>query len=362
MVSPAGPTAIPSIPGTSPKTIDLTSLNTGLVAAMASTSSRATTLTICYGRERPREFEKRPSDIAPRLPSPEDRTPTLTVPGISERRGLLLGDRPMAGGPRGASFPTLDDQRRHQPHRQEGPRRRHVARPGLSDQDSTMANPTRSIARCTRWRARRDHLFESCREAGVRPQLYSRGRAQPDGIPAGSRRAPLRSREGLGIEVIPAEVRREATRGRVGASRPGGPRRRDRDPGPARGRQAARVFAHGLQRPRHPLRRPQGQGRADRLLGRAGPGRARRSCRGSRRCTSAGAPTGFEVIGAELRHQSAGGPSDWSRAMALPWPQVFVPGDDRTRRLWNGRLRPPDLPAIAPDRPPGPPPLGRRAG
>ena len=43
---------------------------------------------------------------------------------------------------------------------------------------------------------------------------------------------------------------------------------------------------------------------------------------------------GFEVIGLNFDQARAHG-ERLVKALALPWPQVYVPGDDRTRRLWR---------------------------
>jgi thiol-disulfide isomerase/thioredoxin len=42
---------------------------------------------------------------------------------------------------------------------------------------------------------------------------------------------------------------------------------------------------------------------------------------------------GFEVIGVNL-NRDRGKVEPLVKKLALPWPQVYVPGDDRTRRLW----------------------------
>ena len=43
---------------------------------------------------------------------------------------------------------------------------------------------------------------------------------------------------------------------------------------------------------------------------------------------------GFEVIGVSL-NIDRGRAEQLVKTLALPWPQLFVPGDDRTRRLWS---------------------------
>jgi RNA polymerase sigma factor (sigma-70 family) len=43
---------------------------------------------------------------------------------------------------------------------------------------------------------------------------------------------------------------------------------------------------------------------------------------------------GFEVIGVSL-NKDRGRAEQLVKTLALPWPQVYVPGDDRTRRLWS---------------------------
>jgi thiol-disulfide isomerase/thioredoxin len=43
---------------------------------------------------------------------------------------------------------------------------------------------------------------------------------------------------------------------------------------------------------------------------------------------------GLEVIGLNFE-DNRGRTERLIKAMALPWPQVFVPGDERTRRLWT---------------------------
>jgi thiol-disulfide isomerase/thioredoxin len=43
---------------------------------------------------------------------------------------------------------------------------------------------------------------------------------------------------------------------------------------------------------------------------------------------------GFEVIGVNFDKDRTRG-EQLVKTVALPWPEVFVPGDDRTRRLWT---------------------------
>ena len=185
--------------------IDLTSLNTGL-ALHGIYKLEGDDLTICYGRERPEGFEER---AGYRILAPifhrESRDSDSTGPGVSERPGLLLGHRTER-----VPFPGSTLQRRHQSHRQEGSRGGHAGHPGLRDEARRRRTRRWNIARSPSTTSETRYLFEvrqggwsgsaTIREVVLVTREY---RLDPAVL-------PFDRVKRLGIEVVPAEVRRAA--------------------------------------------------------------------------------------------------------------------------------------------------------
>lgn len=318
-------------PNTSPRTIDLTSLNTGL-PLHGIYRLDGDTLTICFGLERPVGFEARPSDIL-LVFRRQGRTPTHLSPEYPNADGCYWAIRPRAGGRNGAALPTSMS-----------------TSDGISlicrkARDGAMVLVLASVSRLVdgepiaEYRPialdgnKQRYLFEpgdgggstcpSSRDVALAHQEF---RLDPGVL-------PFERVAAMGIEVVPIDVRRAA-----------------RESASARALRDAREAGIAF------LARPE-IGKPLEFSLKDSEGRVHRSSdlRGkvvlidcwaswSGPCTEKfprlkalyerRRGDGFEVIGLNFDTRRERG-ERLVKAMGLPWPQVFVPGDEPTRRLWK---------------------------
>src|SRR5262249_693835 len=194
-------------PDRSPKTIELHSLNPGLTLP-GLYKLEGETLTVAYGHDRPKRFEPGPSDIQ-LVFRRESRTPTKLSPEYPNAEGCYWAIKPMLSGPRGAAFPSsmstsdgislilskapdgamyivlasvarsLDDgpEMEYRPIALDGEKRRYLFEPG---DGTTTSSPIRGVM-----------------------LAHDEFRLDPAVLPFDRVKA-------MGIEVVPAEVRRAA--------------------------------------------------------------------------------------------------------------------------------------------------------
>jgi RNA polymerase sigma factor (sigma-70 family) len=311
-------------PDQSPPTIDFTSLNTG-ATARGIYKCEGDTLTVCYGRERPRGFEestsqvrivfhresRSPAQLAPELPNAPGcywtMEPEGGIPSSMHNGGVSLIIRK---DPQGAMVVILASQAKVEG---SGPDAEH--RPVAFDDEKVR------------------HLFDR-REGGwsgsfVHPgtllSLYEY-RLDPDELPFDRVRR-------LGIEVVPAEIRRE-------------------EEAAARVRVFREAAAAGIEL----LPRPE-VGKPLEFALTVSDGRALRSAElkgkvvliacwasWSGPCTEmltrlktlyeTHRGRGLEIVGLNFDQNKTFG-ERLVKSLALSWPQVYVPPDERTRRLWK---------------------------
>jgi RNA polymerase sigma factor (sigma-70 family) len=325
-------------PGLSPKIIDLTSLNTGL-SLRGIYKLDGDTLTICYGHERPGRFDARPSD-SQLVFHRKSRNPTRLSPEYPNADGCYWAIEPMGGGRRGDAFPSS------------------MSSGGISFMlrkapDGAMLLILASMARFVdrepelEYRPvaldgdKKRYPFET-NEGGwstssiVRDVVlaHQEFRLDPASLPFDRVKA-------LGIEVVPAEVRR-AAREAAAAAAIEGARRAGIEiltrP------EIGKPFAFSLKDTHgRDIRSADLEGKVvliDCWASWSGPCTEkfpRLKMLYERRHGD-----GFDVIGMNYdgdRERAR----RLVRAMALPWPQVFVP-DNATRSLWKEESGQPNFP------------------
>ena len=317
-------------PRPSTRHIDLRSINTGLELHGIYRLDDAT-LTICYGRERPTGFDDSSSAIRSVLHR-TSRTPTTLAPEFPNAEGCCWAIRPMKGGRAGGAFPTSTGSGNIQMLLRKDP-------DGAMHLVLAAASRVRDGEPDLEYRPialdgdKKRYLFRagdggSGSSAAVRDVMLTQQEYRLD--PAA---LPFERVAALGVEAIPAEVRLAA-----------------REAASARALQAAREAGIAfLTRPEvgkpleYSLKDSQGHvHRPGDLRGRVVLIDCWASWSGS--CTEKFPRLkalyerrhgdGFEVIG--LNFDAGPGRGErLVRTMGLPWPQVFVPGDEPTRRLWK---------------------------
>jgi RNA polymerase sigma factor (sigma-70 family) len=325
-------------PGKSPKTIDLTSLNTGL-SLQGIYKLDGDTLTIRYGHERPGRFATPPSDLQ-FVFQRDSRIPTRLSPEYPNADGCYWAIRPMGGGRRGAGFPSS------------------MTSGGISlilrkAPDGAMLLVLASIGRfadgepVAEYRPvaldgdKKRYLFEPhdggwSTSATVRDVVLAQQEFRLD--PA---MLPFERVNAMGIEVVPAEVRRAAKQAAsaqaIEEARRAGIEIATR---PEIGKPLEFSFKDTKGRV---IRSAELRGKVvliDCWASWSGPCTEklpRLKALYDRRRNA-----GFEVIGLNF-DDDPGRAERLVRALALPWPQVFVPGDC-TRRLWNEDSALPNFP------------------
>jgi uncharacterized protein (TIGR03067 family) len=312
-------------PDQTPKRIELRSLNLGIVLH-GIYKLEGDTLTICDGLERPREFREGPAQILIVFHR-ESRTPVNLAPEVANAPGCYWACEPkggpgssMASGninmfttkdPQGAMVVTLA----------------YIAKLEGGEPDVEY-RPVAVDDKHAR------HLFKQLKGGGWSasasfPEVVltmSEYRLDPDVLPYDRVRS-------VGVEAVPAEVRREArTAVSLRAIREARAAGIEILPRPEIGKpyKFALTAADGRE-----LRSTAYKSKV--LLvscwaSWSGPSRQvldelKKLCEHHR-------GEGFEVIGINFDQDRAAA-ERMIKALNLPWPQFFVPNDDRTRRLWR---------------------------
>jgi uncharacterized protein (TIGR03067 family) len=317
-------------PDRSPRTIELRSLNAGFTLH-GIYRLEGETLTVAYGHERPKRFEPGPTDMQLVLRR-ESRTPTKLSPEYPNADGCYWAIKPKPGGPKGVAFPSSMS-----------------TSPGINlilskAPDGAMhivlAYVTKAVADGSEVeyrpvaldRDKRRYLFEPgdggtvatpVREAMLTQQEF---RLDPVVLPFDRVRA-------MGIEVVPAEVRRDeeikASERAIQEARDAGI---DILPRPAVGQ----PFSYSLTDTKgRVLRSADLKGKVvliDCWASWSGP--CTQKLPRLKELYERRRGDGFEVIGLNF-DTDRGRAERVVQALALPWPQVFVPADDRARRLWK---------------------------
>ncbi len=314
-------------PDHTPKAIDLKLLNLD-VPLRGIYKLEGDTLTICEGLERPKTFAQSPRQFQIILHR-KDRAPTQLPTEYPNAKGCYWAIEPMIGLPRVMASGGLNLIIKKDP------------------QDAivvSVANlaklekgePDREYRPVAFDEKKNRYLFDLDRGGG-----WSESAGFPDVILAQNQyrldpeRLAFDGVKGLGIEVIPAEVRLAEAEARS-----------------ARAIEEARgTRIEILPRPKtgepFPFTLTASDGRA--LGAPAFKGKVvlidcwagwRSPCMGKTKEIKAlyerRRGDGLEVIGVNL-DKDRGKAEALAKTLALPWPQVFVPGDDRTRRLWADR-------------------------
>ncbi len=312
-------------PNQMPKTIDLNWLN-GDLTIHGIYKLEGDTLTVCEGfKQRPKEFKKGPAQFQ-MVFQRESRTPVALTPEYPNAPGCYWASEPrdsgwssMASGgvhaikrkdPDGAMIVTLayntklnggEPERRYRPVAFDDKKNRHLLEPGDGGSSATARFP---------------EILIVMMEYRLDPNVLAFDRVK-----------------GLGFEVVSAEVlQAEADAARDQAFQEARALRIDLVPRPQVGKPYEFV-----------LTAADGQRlRSDALKGKVVLIDCWASWNGS--CTGKlpklktlyqrRRGDGFEVIGLNFDQARDHG-ERLVKALALPWPQVYVPGDDRARRLWR---------------------------
>ena len=312
-------------PDQTPKTVDLTTLNTRL-ELRGIYKLEGDTLTICYGLERPKDLEKRPHQV-PLTFHRESRTPVQLAPEIANAPGCYWAIGPGGGlassltsggisyiaqkDPQGAMVITLA----------------FVAK--LEDgQPNVEYRPVALDDQKTRY------LFEHNQGGGWSSSATYPGIVLAHyGLRLDPKQLPFDRVRRLGIELVPAEVTRAAEAAKsVGAF------------------QEAHEFGIELL-PRAEIGKPfefsltDSQGHA--LHSAALKGKVvlidiwsswRTPCMGKmaevKTLYEGRRRDGFEVVGVNFEN-NRDMTEQLIKTLGLPWPQVIVSNDARTRRLWT---------------------------
>jgi RNA polymerase sigma factor (sigma-70 family) len=309
-----------------PKTIDLTSVNTGLTLR-GLYRIEGEVLTICYGLERPASFAAaRPHQFLVVFVR-ESRSPVEILPEYPNAPGCYWTLDPVGGVPSAVASNDLNLMIKRDPQgamvitmanmaQIAGGEPNEEYRPVVFDDNKTRHLPERS---------RGGGWSETARFRGILLEL-SEYRLDPNVL-------PFDRVQRLGVEVVPAEVRRAA---RQAAS----------DQAFEEARRA------GIQLlPRSEVGKPYtfaltaADGRAlksEALKGKvtlidcwaSWSGPCTEPLPGLKALYERRHGDGFEVIG--LNFDKGRGDAELVvKSLALPWPQVYVAHDDRTRRLWT---------------------------
>jgi RNA polymerase sigma factor (sigma-70 family) len=312
-------------PERTPKTIDLTSINAGILLR-GLYKIEGEVLTICYGLERPSSFTAGPAQFLV-VCSRESRSPVDLRPEYPNAPGCYWSIEPRGGVPSSMASNGISFMIKKDPQGAMVITLAYLERLADGEPDAEY-RPVAFDDKNTRYvpeRSRGGGWSETARFRGILLDL-NEYRLSPEVL-------PFDRVTRLGVEVVPAETLRAA-----------------RETASLQAFDEARKAGIQLL-PRSDVGKPYqfvlkvADGRvmsSDALKGKvilidcwaSWSGPCTEKLPGLKALYERRHGDGFEVIG--LNFDKGRGPADLVvNSLALPWPQVYVAGDDRTRRLWS---------------------------
>jgi RNA polymerase sigma factor (sigma-70 family) len=311
-------------PDQTPKTIDLTLLNTDL-ELHGIYKLEGDTLTICHGLERPKSFEVNPTQL-PLVFQRETRTPAQLAPEIPNAPGCYWADVPDGGVPTSWASGGISYIVQKDPQGAMIVTLAFVAKL----QDGEPNAEYRPVAVDDK---KQRYLFEEGDAAWstsgtFRGIVLAHGEYRLD-----PKQLPFDRVRRLGIEVVPVEIRRaNEAASSVRAFQEARDAGIELLPRPEVGKPFELNLTDSQGRP---LRSDDFKGKVVLIDVWAG---WRKPCMGRLADVTAlyerRDRDGFEVVGVNFEDSRAN-TERLVKALSLPWPQVVIPDDDRTRRLWS---------------------------